>query len=129
MIVHPEGTFRVKRPKTDHVFFVFRQICRAYATTIVNNQLINVSDTDEYATPPTDNPQGPTEPLFFTYGANNEYIVDQQEIRENTGETPLDDGEEPTDNATLTIYFPIQNLLKILSSRSSVVTSPTISPR
>ena len=26
-------------------------------------------------------------------------------------------------------YFPIQNLLKILSSKSSVVTSPVISPK
>ena len=60
----------------------------SYSANIINNRLIDVSDTDKYANPQTGTAQGPTERLYFTCGANEEYLVDQWDIRENDVQPP-----------------------------------------
>ena len=44
--------------------------------TIVNNTLVGISDTDDYANPQTDAKKGLLEPLRFTCGVDGEYTVD-----------------------------------------------------
>lgn len=65
----------------------------SYAAIIENNTLINVSDVDQFENPTTGAPQGPTEPLFFLLGADEEYVVDGWELRLadalDTGDTGL----------------------------------------
>ncbi|MEM1167434.1 MAG: hypothetical protein AAGI30_14235 [Planctomycetota bacterium] len=45
-------------------------------TTVVNNTLINVSDTGSYTNADTGAPRGPLEPLCFRVGVDHEYTVD-----------------------------------------------------
>lgn len=48
----------------------------SYGATIENNTLIGISDTDRYANPDTGMVRGLTEPLYFTCGAYEEFLVD-----------------------------------------------------
>jgi hypothetical protein len=47
----------------------------SYASVISNNALTNVSDAGNYSNPNTGATRGPTAPLNFTVGVNNQYTV------------------------------------------------------
>jgi len=53
----------------------------SYKATIRNNQLTNITDTDQFDNTQTDAPRGLTEPLTFTCGVNGEYEVKGWEVR------------------------------------------------
>jgi hypothetical protein len=48
----------------------------SYSAKIVNNRLINVSDSTKYSNPDTGSQQGPIESLYFKCGVNDQFTVD-----------------------------------------------------
>ena len=52
----------------------------SYGSRILNNILINISDTDKYSNLQTNAKAGPTQPLKFNCGVNGEYLVDGWEV-------------------------------------------------
>lgn len=60
----------------------------AYAATIRNNQLTNVSDTDRYENPVTDGKPGPLQPLKFDCGVHGEMTVDGWNLSPTSPGTP-----------------------------------------
>jgi len=59
----------------------------SYQALIRNNRLTNVSDTERYENPATDEEPGPEAPLKFTCGVNGELSVDGWEARLTPAET------------------------------------------
>ncbi len=58
---------------------------QSHAAVIQNNTLINVSDSGSYANANTGATRGPTAPLYFKCGADEEFLVNQWTITELNG--------------------------------------------
>lgn len=101
-----------------------------YSAIIRNNQLINVSDTDEYANPQTGAVQGPTEALQFTCGAQGEYTVDGWEISESNGNTPPANADQGLNYTYYEGSFSqLPNFASLTPESTGTVENFDISPR
>jgi hypothetical protein len=56
----------------------------SYGATITNNRLTNVSDTDKYENPKSEQPAGLETPLKFECGARGEFMVDGWQVKPAT---------------------------------------------